>query len=101
MTDNRAFSESGIRTKKDDYHGSCQYARTSPDIEQRGIKSVNVDITYEQALQLSLSIQSAVSSLNRYNRSTKVGRSMGLCLSIKTEPSSLSVIEAPVRTKAS
>ena len=63
----------------------------------QGIKSVNIELTFEEAMQLSLGIQSALLGLNRYNRSTKKGRQMGLCLSVKTDSNAVSVIEAPVR----
>ena len=97
MTDNRAFSSEDIRQKKDDYHGSCKYVRTRPDVESQGIKSVNIELTFDEAMQLSLGIQSALLNLNRYNRSTKKGREMGLCLSLKTDSNAISVIETPVR----
>jgi hypothetical protein len=97
MAKKRAFSSADIRTKKDDYHGSCNYVRTSPDIAAQGIKSVNLELTFDAAMQLSLGIQSALLNLNRYNRSTKKGREMGLCLSVKTDSNAISIIEAPVR----
>ena len=100
MGKKRAFSSDNIRQKKEDYHGSCQYVRTSPDVVAKGIKSVNIELTFEEAMQLSLGIQSALLSLNRYNRSTKKGREMGLCISMKTDSHALSVIEAPVRAEA-
>lgn len=93
----RAFSSDNVRTKKEDYHGSFSYERTSPDVAAKGIKSINIDISFEEATQLSLSIQSALLGLNRYNRSTTEGRQMGLCLSVKTDSNAISVIEAKVR----
>ena len=97
MGKKRAFSSENIRQKKDDYHGSCQYVRTRPDVAAKGIKSVNIELTFAEAMQLSLGIQAALLSLNRYNRSTKKGREMGLCLSVKTESNAIAVIEAPIR----
>jgi hypothetical protein len=44
-------------------------ARTLP---RRGVKSVNIDLTFEEALRLSLSTQSALQSLNRYNRTVVI-----------------------------
>ena len=98
MAKKRSFSPSNVKQKKDDYHGSCRYVRTSPDIASKGIKSVNVELTLEQALQLSLAIQSGMLALNRYNRATTKGREMGLCLSLKTEAATISVIETKVKT---
>lgn len=71
--------------------------RTSPDIAAKGIKSVNIELPFEEALRLSTAIQSAVLNLNRYNRNNKSGREMGLLLSLKTDSSAISVIETRVR----
>ena len=97
MVKERAFSSGDIRRKKEDYHGSCQYVRTHPDVAADGVKSVNIELTFEEATQLLLGIQSALLNLNRYNRSTKKGREMGLCLSLKTDSQAISVIETKVR----
>jgi len=100
MARKRAFSGNDIQQKSEDYHGSCRYVRTTPDIGATGIKSVNVELTFEEALRLSTAIQSAVLNLNRYNRNTKEGREMGLCLSLKTHSTAISVIETRVRRPA-
>ena len=97
MAKKRSFSPSNVKQKKDDYHGSCRYVRTTPDIESKGIKSANLELTIEQAMQLSLALQSGLLDLNRYNRSTKAGREMGLCLSVKTDANTISVIETKVK----
>ena len=97
MAKKRAFSREDIKVKAEDYHGSCQYVRTSPDIAARDIKSVNVDLSFDQALRLANAIQSAVLALNRYDRSKKEGREMGLCLSLKTDSKQIAVIETAVR----
>jgi hypothetical protein len=70
MSERRAFSDEEIQKKADDYHGGCQYVRTQPNIAEQGIKSVNIEMSFEDALRLSLAIQSALVSLNRYSRST-------------------------------
>lgn len=97
MAGNRAFSSDDTPTKKDDYHGACNYVRTSPDVATKGIKSVNLELTFDEALRLSLAVQSALFNLNRYKRSTKSGKEMGLCLSVKTEGRSIAVIEARIQ----
>ena len=51
-------------------------------------------------MQLSLSIQAGLLALNRYNRSKKDGREMGLCLSVKTEANTISVLETKVKLEA-
>lgn len=97
MDERRKFSDDEIPRKTDDYHGTCQYVRTQPDIAQQGIKSVNIEISFEHALRLSLALQSAVLNLNRTNRNTTIGREMGILLSIKTDPAATSMIEKRVR----
>lgn len=92
----RSFSEDGIRTKSEDYHGLAYYVRTQPDVAGQGIKSINIDLSFDEALKLSLAVQSALIALNRYNRSTTVGREMGLLLSIKTNSHTIVVIEKRV-----
>lgn len=93
----RAFSPEGTPEKATDYHGACRYVRTSPDVVQKGVKSLNVEMQFEEALKLRLALDSALLSLNRYNRSTSKGKGMGVVLSIKTETLSIAVIDAPVR----
>ncbi|MGH9785809.1 MAG: hypothetical protein ACRD88_16680, partial [Terriglobia bacterium] len=83
--------------KADDYHGSAKFTRTTPDMATAGVKSLNLEVPFEEALRLSLALHSCVQALNRYNRSTAQGRDMGALLSIKIENSSISVIEAPMR----
>jgi len=88
---------SKVREKSDRYHGACQYFRLKPDIAEQGVESVNITLTFEEALQLATAIQSAVLRLNRYHRSTRGGKAMGLGLSLKTGNKSLAVMEAKLR----
>jgi hypothetical protein len=89
----RSFSPSDVPEKGDDYHGGCTVFRLFPDIESQGIQSVNIVMEFEEALQLATAIQSAILKLNRYKRSSKAGKDMGLCLSLKPPAKSLRVIE--------
>ncbi len=98
MAKRRSFSDDGIPTKAEDYHGMAKYVRTQPDVAAQGVRSINVELTFEEALKLSLAIQSSLMQLNRYNRTTTAGREMGLLLSLKTETSSVTVIEKRVRS---
>lgn len=93
----RSFSRDDTPVKATDYHGACRYARLSPDVATKGVKSVNVELTLEEALKLSLSLESCLLAVNRYHRSTTKGKAMGVVLSIKTESGSIAVIEAPIR----
>jgi hypothetical protein len=93
MTANRVFPGEDAKQKAEDYHGGCTYNRTLPDIKSKDIKSVNIEVAFEDAVKLNLAIQSCLLALNKNNRNTKVGRRMGVVLSIKTDNSSISVME--------
>jgi hypothetical protein len=92
----RSFSPSEIREKKDDYHGYCRVSRLPPNIADKNIRSVNMSLTFEEALRLSTALQSAILKLNRYNRSATSGKKMGLVLSLKTQNKMINVIEKKV-----
>jgi len=62
----RAFSREGTPEKAIDYHGACRYSRTLPDVLQKGVKSLNVEMPFEEALKLRLALDSCLFSLNRY-----------------------------------
>lgn len=96
----RAFTRSDTPEKAADYHGACRYARLSPDVASKGVKSVNIDVTFEEALKLRLALDSCLLAVNRYNRNTTKGRAMGLTLSLKTESGSIAVIETKMRPSA-
>jgi hypothetical protein len=89
----KKFSDKNTPTKADDYHGLAKYVRTQPDVAAQGVKSINVEMTFEMAVRLSLAIQSACLQLNRYDRATSAGKGMGLLLSIKTDSNTITVIE--------
>jgi hypothetical protein len=96
MDTKRSFSADGIPTKSADYHGTSTYRRTMPDIAAKSIQSVNVVFDFEEAVRLSLAIQSCVLSLNRYKRSSSAGKAMGMLLSLKTDGKTVTVIESSV-----
>ncbi len=54
----KSFSDPKIKTKSDDYHGLANYERTQPDVAAQGVKSINIELTFEMALRLSLAIES-------------------------------------------
>ena len=95
------FGPSIAKTKAEDYHGVARYTRSLPDIGvSPGVKSLNLEFTFEEALKLSLALNSCVLELNRYNRGTIEGRDMGMLLSIKTGNSSIAVIRKRIRHKS-
>lgn len=97
MTENRKFSEGNLPLKADDYHGLAGYVRTQPDVAAKGVESINIEMTFEEAVRFALAVQSCVMQLNRYKRSTVEGREMGMALSVKTATNTITVIEKRVR----
>lgn len=64
--------------------GGCYYQATSPRVEDLGpgTKVVNVRLTFEEALKLSLAVDECVRYLNRMKRSTREGKRSALNLAI-------------------
>ena len=76
------FAPTSAKKKAEDYHGAARYTRAMPDIGvSPGVKSLNLEFTFEEALNLSLALNSCVLELNRYHRGTIEGRDMGPLLS--------------------
>ncbi len=99
MAEKRSFSGDNVPLKAADYHGNANYVRTSPDVAAKGVQSMNVYFSFEEATRLSLALQSCVLKLNRYKRSSSAGRDMGLLLSFKTDSNTVTVIETGVSPK--
>lgn len=99
MKPSRVFRDEGAEKKAEDYHGGCTFNRTLPDIKNQGVKSVNIEVTFEEAVKLNLAIQSCLLALNKVKRSTTLGRSMGVVLSVKTDNDSISVMEKKLGIK--
>jgi hypothetical protein len=79
-----------LKEKSRDYHGKCDYSRIRPPYQG---KSLSIEITFDEAMKLSLALQSCLLSLNRLDRRAKTGKAMGVELSITTETSAIKVIE--------
>jgi hypothetical protein len=95
-TPKRAFTKKP-KTKAEDYHGSCQIAWLPKQYTENAEvlpKSLNLAVTFQEALKLHMALQSCLQSINRYDRSTTEGRDMGVALSIKFESQQITVIEA-------
>ncbi len=93
MADERIFPDEDARRKAEDYHGGCRVVRINPETLVDGVESLNFEISFEQALRLSLALQSALVSLNRYNRATVIGREMGVLFLLDIAGKSVSVME--------
>jgi hypothetical protein len=92
----RAFTNKP-KSKADDYHGGCQIAWLPKHYlknDELIPKSLNLAVTFQEALKLHIALQSCLQSINRYDRSTAAGRDMGVALSIKFDTQQITVIEA-------
>ena len=90
MKPEKIYTHPELKEKAPDYHGKCDYARLGPPYEG---KSLSIEITFEEAMKLSLSLQSCLLSLNRLDRKLKIGKAMGVELSVTTETQAIKVIE--------
>lgn len=98
----RAFSSSEPRQKSSDSYGGCTFAAASPDMNERGISSLNLFLTFEESLRLATALQAAILKLNGYDRRTEKGpAAMTVVLRIKADGNAISVVEkrVPRRTK--
>lgn len=84
--------------KKTFSFGGCTFSSTSPEWAKvtTNTKILNVQITFEEALKLSLAIDECVRKLNSYNRSTKAGKSMGLNLAVHVGTNRITINEEKV-----
>ena len=78
--------------------GGCTVSDFSPEISALSstTKMLNVSVTFEEALKLSLAIQECVRKLNSYNRSTTAGKRTGLNIAVHLQSLRLTVNEATV-----
>lgn len=75
--------------------GGCDFGKISP---QRGVLSpntavLNVTLSFEDALKLSMAVDECVRKLNSYNRSTKDGKRTALNLAIHLDKDRVTVNE--------
>lgn len=85
--------------KKTFSFGGCTFSSTSPEWKNVTTSTpiLNVQITFEEALKLSLAIDECVRKLNSYKRSTRAGRNMGLNLAVHIGTNRITINEEKVR----
>lgn len=68
---------------------TCDFARTSPPLEKLSAdtRTLNVEISFVDALKLNLAIDECVRRINSYKRSTKEGKqaAVGIAIHLKQE----------------
>ena len=76
--------------------GSCKFGRTSPSLGALSANTqiLNIEISFEEALKLNLSISECVRKLNSYNRSTTAGKRSGLNVAVHLGRGVITINEA-------
>lgn len=85
-----------VRLKTSSF-GACSFAKTSPEKLTSETPTVNVVVTFEDALKLNLAIDECVRKLGRYNRATTEGKSAALMLIVHLDKNRLRVQETRLR----
>lgn len=85
MTDNT--------TLKTSQFGACRFDSISPKTLEETVKAINLTLSFDEALKLSLAVDECVRHLNRYNRARSVGKNAALRLVIHFDKKRIRVIE--------
>ena len=78
--------------KKKFAYGTCGFSRI-----QSSAKSINVVVSFEEALKLSLAIDECCRELNSYDRSRKAGRDAALLLTLFLDSKRIAVNDDKVK----
>lgn len=81
--------------------GTCALNHLSPPELSSSTKTVNIVVSFEEALKFNLAVNEAVRTLNKNNRSTRDGRDAALCLTVHIEKKRISVNQAKVKHRSS
>jgi len=76
-----AMAKEAIRTKEFSYGGAA-VAGFSPDPAKSGMRSLNVRLSFEEALKLHFALGQGLAAIGKLNRSTREGKAAALALSI-------------------
>jgi hypothetical protein len=77
--------------------GGCTFARTSPHLKDLShtTRVLNVLIPFEEALKLSIAMQTCVMELNQKNRSTREGKRTAMNLAVHLDKGRVVVVRYP------
>ena len=75
--------------------GGCKVASIGPDVSTLNPKtpSLNISLSFEEALKLNLAIDECVRQLNKYKRNYSVGRNKGLNIRLHLQSPGITVNE--------
>lgn len=82
---------SEIKTKKS--FGTLDVARLSPEPKPGSSRSMNIFLSFEEALKLHFGLGQALAKLNSYNRSTTAGKRAAVNLCVFTDIKRLTINE--------
>ncbi|HEX9659276.1 MAG TPA: hypothetical protein VGA18_03210 [Rhodothermales bacterium] len=76
--------------------GGCTISKTSPAREKLTgqTKALNLVVSFEEALKLSLALEEAVRDINKLNRATKAGKAAAVNLTVYLDKDRLVVNRA-------
>jgi hypothetical protein len=79
--------------------GTCMFERTSPSRDKitGDTPVINVIIGFDEALKLNLAVDECIRKLNRYKKSTTVGKRAAMNLTILLDQGRVSVNETALK----
>jgi len=89
---------------KEGSFGACTFDSVSPKALSASTTTLNVALSFEEALKLNLAIDEAVHQLGRYHRATRAAKRMGVRFVIHINKKRVRVLKgrlAPRSTNAS
>ncbi len=72
------------KTRKKQSYGGCTVDHFSPPVGAGWPKAINIVLSFEEAMKLSLSLQHRLLDINSLNRSTREGKAAAVNLCIYT-----------------
>jgi hypothetical protein len=85
----------GIKTKKS--FGTVRVDHFSPARTDAWPTGINIVLSFEEALELQIGLQSAILKLNSHDRKTKRGRDAAVNLRVLMDVASITINEDQVR----
>lgn len=82
--------------RKKDSFGTVRIDHFSPPPKEDGQKSLNIILSFEDALKLQVGLQALLLQLNSYDRSTRAGKNAAVCLCVFPPQKSLTITEGQI-----
>ncbi len=87
-----------IKDIKEDSFGTCAYGKTSPKRNSISAttKSINILLSFDDALKLNLAIDECVRKINKYKRNSVAGKRAALNLIIHLDLERIAIKEGKI-----